>query len=291
MSKFMVLFIVFVLSAIAQNSSVKAATISIGNWAVDGSQMWRTSFPLNANGYGSSELKYPHSGNYTTVSLETPLTNKKTLRVAGGFMGQIQNATGSDSDWNYPLGGNNLWYYGEFNTSGAANFIEISWVKKLNDTNSLSYGYSYSKSNYLMTDGVYYISNYQIESPPLQLENLHSTYTMIYHGPFIGIESEKKLSSKITAVGTIKYSPLAIAQGHGYWNLRDLDFRHMGIAQIIDTQAGLRFSVIKNGAVTVGYRFKQMDIYRGWEDLSPDISWDKATSRQRGIYINGEMKF
>ncbi|QJW49338.1 excinuclease ABC subunit C [bacterium BFN5] len=70
--------------------------------------MWRTSFPLDPNSNGASELYYPHSGNYITGSFETGTGKNKAFRIDGGFMGNIRSGTGSDSDWNYQVGGNQL---------------------------------------------------------------------------------------------------------------------------------------------------------------------------------------
>lgn len=291
MLKFIVFIFLVFCSFVTNIPPANAASVSLGSWHVTGSQMWRTSFPLDPNSNGASELYYPHSGNYITGSFETETGKNKSFRMDGGFMGNIRSGTGSDSDWNYQVGGNQLWYYGEFKTTGSAAYINLNWITHQNKNTSVFYGYSYNRNHYKMTDGIYYINNYQIESPPQQLFGLNSSYTMTYQGPHIGISTEKKVTPKISTVGSIKYSPIALAQGHGNWNLRNLEFNHTGSAQMLDTMAGVRFALSSSSSFTVGYRYQWCSLFKGQEDLNSDIRWDKATNIQKGIYFSGTTSF
>jgi hypothetical protein len=289
--KLVIVILVIVLSFFPYDSTATASSISLGTWNVTGSQMWRTSFPLYPNSQGASELYYPHSGTYVTGKFETELTKNKAFSIEGGFMGNMNPAIGSDSDWNYTVGGNQFWYYGEFKTTGTAYFMSLNWIKHQNRNSQLFYGYTYQRSQYRMTDGIYYVNDYHIESPPQQLYHLNSAYTMTYQGPHIGIRSAKKISPGVSIEGSIKYTPLALAKGHGDWNLRNLTFNHTGSAQMLDTLAGLRFSLGDSSAFSLGYRYQWARLFQGGEDLSSTISWDKAINIQRGIYFTGVTRF
>lgn len=66
------------------------------------------------------------------------------------------------------------------------------------------------------------------------------------------------MSSEVRVVGSLAYSPLAFYQGHGRWNLRDLDFVHTGTAQMVDAYVSVHYTPggLKNASVNAGYRYQ-----------------------------------
>lgn len=265
-----------------------AAGLTVGLWPASGSQMWRISFPAD----GVSELHYPHTSTYLTASYENDLPHKAKLRIEGGLASTIKAATGSDSDWDHARS-SSLWYYGEFKTTGASGFVNIDWVKPAGKNTEYFLGYGYRRNNYRMTDGLYYIDNYVMSNPPNALNGLDSTYSAVYQGPHIGIAGRSALSPRVSVVGSLAYTPLALVQGHGWWNLRSLDFVHTGAGRMVDAQIGLRYTPagVKNGSVTAGYRYQHMSLYQGTENTGSEISWDKATNVQKGFYFASEFRF
>ena len=286
-------FLLAALLTFSTSGAALAADVSMGAWRASGSEVWRTSFPLyhketNSYSEGASELIYPHSGTYMLVGYETPIKARQKLRIEGGLMGSLNNAVGSDSDWDYG-NSNMLWYYGEFKAGGNSGFINIDIVKSLSKSTEYFYGYGYRINHFRMTDGLYLIDKYKYE--PYALDNLDSYYTTIYQGPHVGVNSQTSLSSKLSVIGTVSYSPIAIARGHGWWNLRNLDFKHQAPAKMFDADIGLRLKPDANSAITIGYRFQHLNIYKGWENLSSAITWEKATNVQKGFYITGMKTF
>ncbi len=277
------LILVFLFSAAG---TAAADEVALGVWPVTGSQLWRISFPPN----GASELYYPHSGTYFTASYENMTPRRGGLRVEGGLINAVKPAVGGDSDWDYTQS-SNLWYYGEFKTTGKSAYINVDWVKPAGADGEYFIGYGYRQNAFRMTDGVYYVENYATQSPPDGLAGLDSTYTATYQGPHIGVKGRSELSRRVSVVGSVAYSPLALAQGHGWWNLRSLDFDHTGAAQMVDAYIGVRYALGDKQAVTAGYRYQYMSLYHGTESTSADISWDKATSVQKGFYFASEFRF
>jgi hypothetical protein len=265
-----------------------AAQASLGLWPATGSQVWRISFPAD----GASQLVYPHKSTYLTASYENSLPRWGKLRVEGGLASGVKAATGSDSDWNYTRN-QNLWYYGEFKTSGASAFVNVDWVKPGGKDREYFVGYGYRQNAFRMTDGVYYIENYVAQNPPNTLAGLDSTYTATYQGPHVGVKGKSDLSERVSVVGSLAYSPLALFQGHGWWNMRGLDFDHTGAGQMVDAFVGLRYALngAKGSSVTAGYRYQYMSLYQGTESTSADISVDKAASVQKGFYFATEIRF
>ncbi|MGI6093541.1 MAG: hypothetical protein GX348_09750 [Veillonellaceae bacterium] len=270
---------------------VYGAHLAIGSWQTTGSEVWRTTFPISSASdmiNGASELYYPHSGNYLTASYENEIATNKKLRIEGGIMADINNAVGSDSDWDYSKS-NNVQYYGEFSTTGKSNFINVDLIKPINRTTDLFYGYSYRMNHFRMQNGTYKIWNYG--SINENFSNLDSYYSTIYQGLHVGLTAKAPISNKVLAIGTLSYSPLAIAQGHGWWNLRGLDFKHQAPAQMFDGSIGIDWRPTQTTSITIGYRYQRMFITKGWENISPTITWEKATSIQQGFYITGKNKF
>lgn len=265
-----------------------ASSLSVGVWPASGSHTWHISFPAD----GASELYYPHTSTYVTATYENSLPRQGRLRVEGGLATTIKAATGSDSDWDYTRS-SSLWYYGEFKTTGASGFVNIDWVKPAGATGEYFLGYSYHRSAYNMTDGLYYVENYSVRNPPTALAGLDSSYIATYQGPHVGVAGKSALSANLSVVGSVAYSPLALVQGHGWWNLRSLDFVHTGTGQMVDAHIGLRYTPAgaKSGSVTAGYRYKHMSLYQGTENTSSQITWDKATNIQQGFYFTSEFRF
>ena len=279
-----IVFSLFLLSP----GAAASAGLTVGLWPADGYQTWRISFPAD----GSSELYYPHTSTYLTAAYENDLPHNAKLRIEGGLASTIKAATGSDSDWDYARS-SSLWYYGEFKTAGSSGFVNIDWVKPAGKSAEYFLGYGYRRNNYRMTDGLYYIDNYIAHNPPNTLGSLDSTYSAVYQGPHIGIAGKSAISPRVSVVGSLAYTPLALFQGYGWWNLRSLNFEHTGAGQMVDAQIGLRFTPagLKNGAVTAGYRYQRMSLYQGTENTSSEISWDKATNVQKGFYFTSEFRF
>lgn len=248
--------------------------------------MWRITFPTN----GASELYYPQSAKYITATYENQLP-RHTLRIEGGFTtAGLSSATGSDSDWDYSQS-QGLWYYGEFKSAGSSGFLNIDWAKHTAH-GEVFIGYGYRYNHFLMTEGRYYIENYVNQNPVDTLSNLHSSYDMTYQGPHVGVRTESPLSSKLSLIGTLSYSPLAYVAGHGWWNLRNLDFYHTGAGQMLDASIGIRYAPegLKNGAVTVGYRYQRHSLLHGAESTNSAITWDKATNIQQGPYFISQFQ-
>ena len=279
---------VIVLLLLGWPGGAAASDVSLGVWPADGSQLWRISFPPA----GASELYYPHSGTYLTASYENALKRGGRLRVEGGLESGAKAATGSDSDWDYSQS-QGLQYFGEFKTGGKSAFVNVDWYQPGGKGHEYFFGYGYRQNAFRMTDGVYYIENYASQEPPHTLSGLNSTYTATYQGPHVGVKGQSDLSKRVSVVGMLAYSPLAYYQGHGWWNLRGLDFDHTGTGQMVDAYVGLRVALggPRDGAVTAGYRYQYMSLYGGTESTSGQISLDKATSVQKGFYFTTEFHF
>ncbi|HWR41549.1 hypothetical protein [Sporomusa sp.] len=283
---------------LSQPLGAAASALSISNWQASGSQMWRITFPGYATGLpdsqkansGTSELHYPQSGNYATINYEEQLSPKHKLSVEAGVLGTITPATGSDSDWDYSKS-QDLWYYGVFQTKGSSTFINIDVRLPSSPNTEFFYGYGYSNSHYLMTDGYYSIMDYA--GTTTSLPNLNSAYSIVYQGLHAGFTGTKQLAPKLALVGSIRYSPLMLVQGHGWWNLRNLDFEHLGSGQMLDGKIGLRYSVAghRDNALTLGYRYQQYSLYTGSENTSSSITWTNATKVQQGWYMGGDFTF
>ncbi|MBP2651991.1 MAG: hypothetical protein H6Q74_2816 [Firmicutes bacterium] len=250
--------------------------------------MWRISFPAN----GASELYYPHSGTYYVGSYQNKISNTTTLCLELGVNSAINRAIGTDSDWDYTQS-SGLWYFGTFSTRGTSYFINLDWDKTLNNTSTIYYGYSFNRNAFNMTNGTYYIENYVVDTPPNTLPSLASSYTIAYQGPHIGLTKNFNLSPTIAVESSVAFTPLALVQGHGWWNLRSLDFIHTGTSQMWDAKLGLSYSPKHLNALrfSAGYRYQYLSLYQGIENTSSTITWDKATSINRGYYLTGSYKF
>ncbi|MBC8014528.1 MAG: hypothetical protein H7X79_02150 [Sporomusaceae bacterium] len=283
-------FLMITLLLLTFPGATSAADVSVGVWHAAGSQQWRTVFPLHTHLVdGASELYYPQSGKYIIASYEKPISPRQSISIEGGIMADLPQSIGSDSDWDTSKSPA-LWYYGEFKTKAKNHFITVDWKRHATHNTTFFYGYTYNRNYNSMTDGLYTIRDYTAVYSPLP--DLNSYYTMSYQGPHVGIIHNAPLTNKITAIGSLSYSPYGLAQGHGWWNLRDLDFRHTGTAQMLETKIGLRFALNqKNSSITLGYRYQSFRLLRGSENLSPDISWVKANHIQQGYYFTTEMKF
>lgn len=284
--------------ALSQISPAAASTLSVSNWQASGSQMWRIAFPGVNSGLtnsqqdnsGASELYYPHSGNYATVNYEQALSSKRKLTVEAGVLGTLAQATGTDSDWDYSQS-QDLSYYGVFQTNGSSTFITIDITQTAGPDTAFFYGYGYSNSQYSMTNGYYSIMNYAETNTALPA--LNSSYSMVYHGPHVGFSATKQLAPKLSLIGSVSYAPLVLAQGQGWWNLRDLNFEHLGSGQMLDGKIGLRYIVSghNDNILTLGYRYQQHRLYTGSENTSSAITWTDATKIQQGWYMGGAFKF
>ena len=262
-----------------------AATLSLSNWQASGSQMWHITFPN-----GASELYYPQSGNYATINYEQPLSPTHKINLEVGILGAFTSGTGTDSDWDYSRS-ENLWHYGVFETGGNSTLVNLDFTHTIGNNTEFFYGYGYSNSQHAMTQGNYSIMDYN--NVNVSLPNLHSTYSLVYHGPHVGLAKTKQLAPKLALVGSLSYAPLTLVQGHGWWNLRDLDFRHCGTGQMLDGEIGLRYNIAshRDNSLTLGYRYQQYNLYTGSENTSNQITWTKATNVQQGWYMGGDFKF
>lgn len=287
MYKWLKVFLITIL-LLPSSTTTYAADVSLGVWHATGSQLWRTVFPLHTNLIdGASELYYPYSGNYLTASYQATIAPKQSLFIEGGVLANTPSSLGSDSDWDTSKN-NNLWYYGQFQTKANNYYLTTDWQKHANNNTTVFYGYTYSANHHSMTDGLYTITNYTAVHDTLP--NLNSYYTMIYQGPHVGLIHNLPLTTKITLISSLSYAPYVLAQGHGWWNLRSLDFNHTGSAQMFDTKIGLRFGS-KLAGITLGYRYQAFKLLHGFENLSPDVSWAKAAHIQQGYYFTSEMSF
>lgn len=215
-------FLLLVIALISFASPAAAGGLSLGAWQTEGSQTWRITFPPN----GASELYYPHSTRYFTAAYENKPSRQGFLRLEGGISGGITAATGSDSDWNYAASPD-LWYYGEFQTTGSGGFLSIDFIKQ-RAGGEYFLGYSYNQNTYRMTNGTYYVENYNRQNPPRSLPDLDSSYRIAYHGPHIGVRGQTRLTPAVSLTGSVAYSPFAVVEGQGWWNLRELEFTHNG---------------------------------------------------------------
>lgn len=279
-------------------AATAATTLSLSNWQATGSQIWRINFPgynsamtdsEKAN-LGTSELYYPQQGTYATINYDAPLSPKHKVSLEVGVQGALTPSTGTDSDWDYSRS-ENLWHYGVFQTNGSSTLVNLDFKHSIVKDTEFFYGYGYSNSNFLMSQGYYSIIDYTPVNT--SLPNLHSSYSLAYHGPHIGLTSTKQLTPNLALTGTLSYSPLSVAQGHGIWNLRDLDFRHLGTGQMLDSKIALRLNIAgrRDNSLTVGYRYQHYSLYTGAENTSDQITWTKATKIQQGWYMGGDFRF
>jgi hypothetical protein len=167
--------------------------------------------------------------------------------------------------------------------------MTIDILKEISKNSAFCWGYSYSINHYRMTQGHYSTDDFHTVNS--KYPNLASTYTMIYQGPYVGVTGQLPLTGTFSLVGATFYSPLALVEGQGWWNLRDMNFSHLGTGQILDTFFGAKLMHSKDKALTIGYRYKYAGLYHGGESISSTISWDKATFIQRGPFISSQIRF
>lgn len=298
MQKFIGVALLVSLLTVGAPFGAAAATLSVNNWQASGSQMWRITFPSSTGGLstftktdtGASELYYPQSGTYAIVSYEEPLSPVHKVSVELGALQTMTPGTGSDSDWDYSRS-QDLLHYGVFSTDGNSTLLNVDIKHAINSESEFFYGYGYSNSKYTMTQGYYSVMNGKDVNT--SLPDLNSTYSLAYHGPHAGVAGSKQLAPKLALVGSLSYSPLTIVQGHGWWNLRSLDFQHLGTGQMLDGKIGLRYSVAgrRDNALTVGYRYQHYSLFTGTENTSDQITWSKAVKVQQGWYMGGDFSF
>jgi hypothetical protein len=60
---------------------------------------------------------------------------------------------------------------------------------------------------------------------------------------------------------------------------------------MVDAYIGVRYALGDKQAVTAGNRYQYVSLYHGTENTSADISWDKATSVQRGFTSRANSDF
>ena len=222
MRKFPGVILMLATLQLLQSVAAAAPNLSISNWQARGSQMWRITFPGYASGLpnsaatagGASELYYPQSGQYTTLNYEKELSPTQTLSLEAGLLGNIMPATGNDSDWDYSQAPG-LWYFGTFKTRGSSTFLNVDIKRRLKNATEFFYGYGYANSRYNMTQGYYSMMDYTPVATSLPA--LNSTYSLVYHGPHVGLAASRQLSPRLVLVGSISYAPLSLAQGHGWW--------------------------------------------------------------------------
>lgn len=261
-----------------------ASELSVSSWQTTGSQSWHISFPVN----GASKLYYPQNTKYFLVNYSQPINTNKSLSVEYGS-NQTSLGTGSDSDWDYTKS-NALWYYGEFNSKGHSYFANLNFNAINNQYSKFYYGYGYHHSNFLMTNGMYTVENYNAVSDPLP--DLNSSYTITYQGPQIGLQTEHPFNNRLSLLSTVIYAPFAVVKAHGWWNLRNLDFVQTGSGQMLDGTIGLRYMLSSKHSETVflGYRYQQLKLNTGTENTSATIDWDKAVHVQKGLYFGASTK-
>lgn len=270
------------------------ATLSAGVWRASGSQIWRTSFPMAAGSptasRGASELYYPQTGMYGTVTYENTLSPTRALKIEAGFLARMQPGIGRDTDWESENAAAK-WYYGEFASGGKSMFFNVDWVRKESPRLASFGGYGYRSNSFAMTDGIYYIVNNSVQNPPWQLSGLTSNYTITYQGPHIGWIYTAAPHGKLSPVLSLTYTPFAYVRGQGWWNLRSLDFTHYGPGQMLDASLALRYAPTNGALFALGYRYQRNSLYRGWENTNNDITWDKAANIQQGLFFNVSARF
>lgn len=271
--------------ALLSPPSNAADHLSLTYWNTAGSQAWRTTFPVD----GASELRYPADGNYIIGSYEKQLAGY-SIKAEGGISSRFRAGTGSDSDWDYTRS-QALWYYGEFSSGGSGDFFNIDRVGAGNP--QFFWGYGYSHNRFTMTQGRYITENYVSQDPNHLLPDLASTYDITYQGPHVGFRSTTKLTPVVSLLAAVTYSPFAVVNGHGWWNLRDMEFGHIGSGQMLDTDLALQYNPpqLPDSALLLGYRFQQHSLIRGGENGNPDIRWEKAIAIRHGIYLSGRYRF
>ena len=255
-----------------------ANELFFGRWQTTGSQEWHISFPPN----GASKLYYPQNAQYFLVNYCKPLGHK-TLQLEFGS-NQVSLGTGNDSDWDYTKN-NDLWYYGKFNSAGHSYFANFNINTVHNKHSIFYYGYGYHHNEFTMTNGLYLIENYSPVSD--LLPDLNSKYTITYQGPQLGLITESSLNNRLSFLSSITYSPLAMVNAHGWWNLRSLEFTQTGSAQMFDGNIALRYKIPSknNKTLFLGYRYQQLSLIKGTENTSSSIVWDKAAHIQKGSYF------
>lgn len=140
-----------------------------------------------------------------------------------------------------------------------------------------------------MTNGRYLIEDYD----PVfnSLPNLNSYYTLRYQGLYAGYTYHVPIHKKLTAFTSLTYTPLALTQGYGWWNLRNLAFSHFGLSQMVSTELGLTYRLAPSSSLTVAYRYQHNSLWKGWENKNNEVAWSKAVDQQRCVYIVGNYKF
>lgn len=289
MSKWIQAFLSLTLTFVTSTTLASSDSFSIGTWHTSGLQNWQTIFPLHTKVIdGASELNYPHEDNYLVASFDKKLAKHQSLQFELGMTTSPITKIGTDSDWDYSKN-NNLWYFGTFETQNKGLFLTIDWKKCLTKHTNLLAGYHYNRNLYSMKNGFYSIEDYANVNVPLV--NLDSKYLMIYQGPHFGIQHTIPLTNTIALIGSFIYSPLLLAQGQGWWNLRDLSFAHTGTARMFDTKIGLQFAINSASVFSLGYRYQNFSLYNGRENTNPDIVWNKALNVQQGYYMTGTRSF
>ncbi len=139
-----------------------------------------------------------------------------------------------------------------------------------------------------------------IPCPPLgvpQTLGLNSTYDITYGGPRLGIRVTNQVSDQVAFFGSVSYGMIA-ASATGFWNLRNLTFRHVGNGTAAVIEGAIGWTPSENWMVRLGYTYATISA-TGRETFfcipagfcgDPNLNWDAKTTNQ-GVTLAGTYQW
>ncbi len=252
-------------------------------WFTSGEAGWQISFPYDntssSGGTGriESELNFKHIDSPITILRGGGRLNPEwTIDVSIGY-GSITGGQGTDTDRDFPsTGGVIVFSESKEDISGDVRFwgIDLNYRKRYSDNTQspwgLILGFSHYEDSLLITDGVQTISLpgwwWGGTNPPLGpfSQILHSTYDFSWDTLKVGGLYEAPLTEYVFFSSTLSAYPLVSYQGEGYWNLRNITFKHEATSGFgYEATLGIKYLFSDTTEFTAGYRYFYLKAQNG----------------------------
>jgi hypothetical protein len=140
------------------------------------------------------------------------------------FNSKCLDGNGDDTDFlkNY------IFYKSLFDVYTDMRRIDIGLGYKFSERFYLFMFYTWYDAEYLMENGELVIDIYPIN---IEYNDLESTYSLSYNRLGWGLGFDMDIIKRLNLSFKIKHVPTFDIYGKGYWNLRNLNFKHRGIAE------------------------------------------------------------
>lgn len=294
------------------------SSFGIEEWFTSGDAGWQISFPysdLDSGGNGSgiieSELRFRHINGPVTIAHTSSTLNPAWKLYASIGFGSISGGSGSDTDRDNPAAGGVIVFsestqdiYGDITRYT----LDFSYRKTYSDNNQspwgIMFGFLHYEDSLIITNGVQTISENgwwwdPYPNPPLgPFPNLYSTYDFSWNALKIGASYHHEFADCIYLTGSFSAYPLVQYQGEGYWNLRDMTFKHKATTGFgYESALGLRYLITDTTELSAGYRYFHLKAENGTDTTYFSGAYggvanlDFAEVTRQGMYIGLLFRF